>query len=136
MEIDTASESLNNSVESTTVLSLSSAALSIADELADRERRKTIPLFIISLKHLTIKEIRIHLQTSAFLFLSIMGTLINCFAWERKFQINTDPYFWALKIMRTRVYSFLVHISCSTMINDVFISLLTELNLKGKNIGS
>ena len=43
MEIDTASESLNNSVESRPVLSsvsLSSAALSIVDELADRVRRK------------------------------------------------------------------------------------------------
>ena len=45
MEIDSTSESLNNSVESRPVLSsvsLSSAALSIADELADRKRRKTI----------------------------------------------------------------------------------------------
>ena len=43
MEIDTASESLSSSVESRPVLSTvlpSSAAMSIADELADRERRK------------------------------------------------------------------------------------------------
>ena len=41
MEIDIASESLNNSVEPRPVLSSvspSSAALSIADKLADRER--------------------------------------------------------------------------------------------------
>ena len=43
MEIDTASESLSSSVKSRLVLSsisLSSAPLSIADELADRERGK------------------------------------------------------------------------------------------------
>ena len=73
MEIDTASESLSSSVESRPVLSfvsLSSAALSIADALVDRERRKNI---IISLKYLTIKVIKNYLQTSAALLNIING---------------------------------------------------------------
>ena len=140
MEIDTASESLSSSVESRPVLSSvspSSAALSIADELADRERRKNniiVYSFPEASDHQSDKD---SFAVFATLFLNIIRMLIGCFVWERKFLINTDPYFWALKIMRTRVYSFLVHICCGTVISIMMcLLLLIELNLKGKNIGS
>ena len=55
------------------------------------------------------------------------------------FLINIDPYRWALKIMRTKVDSFLVHICCDTMISIMHMMcllLLTKVNLEGKSIGS
>ena len=136
MDIDTASESLSDSVKSRPVLlsvSPSITALSIADELADRERRKNniiVYNFMETSDHQTDKDSFVNF--CSYILTAMLKSVKYC-TWGRKYQINTGPYCWVLSMMMTNFQSFLVHIYCITMINIVmYLLFLTELNLKGK----
>ena len=140
MEIDTASESLTSSVESRPVLSSvspSSAALSIADELADRERRKNniiVYNFPEASDHQSNKDSFADFCNSVF---KHNGNVNRMLRLGKKVPNKHRPLLLGFENYEARVYSFLVHICCSTVISIMMcLLLLIELNLKGKNIGS
>ena len=91
MEIDNTSESLSSAQTNSAAVPPASSAMSIIDELADRDRRKKniIILFITCLSLLLMtKAIVMHLLLCILLYTVVHMLSQSLYIWGRKCQIN------------------------------------------------